>query len=186
MGQKTIRFSDLSGKHIENDEDVVRIVITQHPDVEEGTAVEIEALADELKDVDDKSESMVAFDMWFPGEEEPEQVIMELDEFNKLAADSPMNEVIKGGRRINRNGAASQSRPASTQAKVNYATLEHAGKPKKGKTSEEEKQIVRDNFDAINERLKADGMRVIELDNPDHVARYGLEDLAKERADKKK
>ncbi|MFM9793333.1 hypothetical protein [Streptomyces turgidiscabies] len=185
MGQKIIRFSDLSGKHIENDEDVVRIVITQHPELE-GGPVEIEALADELSDVDENSLDLVTFELHFPGEEEAETIVMEVEPFNKLAADSPMSEVLKAAKKVTRGAVPSQSRPASAQAKVNYATLEHAGKPKKGKTSEEEKQIVRDNFDQINERLKAEGLRTIDLDNPDHVSRYGLEELAAERAKAKK
>ncbi|MCA1682023.1 MAG: hypothetical protein LC700_02595, partial [Actinobacteria bacterium] len=54
------------------------------------------------------------------------------------------------------------------------------GKPHRGKTTEAEKETVRGNLDAINERLKADGMRTIDLDNAEHVSRYGLEALANE------
>lgn len=42
------------------------------------------------------------------------------------------------------------------------------------------KETIRRNLDAINERLKADGMRTIDLNDPEHVARYGLEALVKE------
>ncbi|MCA1605790.1 MAG: hypothetical protein LC775_10030, partial [Acidobacteria bacterium] len=71
--------------------------------------------------------------------------------------------------------------PRATPAdKLDYASLEHAGKPHRGKTTEAEKETVQGNLDAINERLKADGMRTIDLDNAEHVSRYGLEALAKE------
>jgi hypothetical protein len=75
-----------------------------------------------------------------------------------------------------------QSKPAAaaTVDKVDYATLEHAGKPHRGKTAEAEKEIIRNNFDKINERLERDGMRTISLDDPEMVSRYGLEALAKE------
>ena len=36
------------------------------------------------------------------------------------------------------------------------------------------------NLAAINERLKRDGIRTIDLDNAEHVERYGLEALAKD------
>jgi hypothetical protein len=36
------------------------------------------------------------------------------------------------------------------------------------------------NLDKINERLERDGLRTIGLDDAEMVARYGLEDLAKE------
>jgi hypothetical protein len=44
-----------------------------------------------------------------------------------------------------------------------------------------EKQLVRDHFDEINERLAAQGHRTISLTDPEHVERYGLERLAKKR-----
>ncbi len=39
---------------------------------------------------------------------------------------------------------------------------------------------MRGNLAAINERLKSDGIRTIDLGNAEHVTRYGLEALAKE------
>lgn len=180
MGQKIVKFSDLTGKVVESEENLVRIVVTQHPDLE-GGPVEIEALADELTDVEEVALDLVTFELHFPGEE-PENVVMEVEAFNKLATDADMTEVLKGAKRVTRGSIPSQSGPAAAKEKVNYATLEHAGKPKKGRTSDEEKTIVQEHFDEINERLKAEGNRILELDNADHVARYGLEALAEERA----
>ena len=64
--------------------------------------------------------------------------------------------------------------------RVSYATLEHAGEPHKGKTTDAERQLVRDHFEEINDRLVAQGLRTISLDDPEHVERYGLQDLAGE------
>ena len=64
--------------------------------------------------------------------------------------------------------------------KLDYSTLEHAGKPHRGKTTDAEKETVRGNLAVINERLKGDRIRIIHLDNAEHVTRYGLEALAKE------
>jgi hypothetical protein len=63
---------------------------------------------------------------------------------------------------------------------LDYASLEHAGKPHRGKTTDAEKEVVRNNLDKINERLERDGLRTIRLDDAEMVARYGLEALAKE------
>jgi hypothetical protein len=49
-----------------------------------------------------------------------------------------------------------------------------------GKTTDAEKEIVRNNLDKINERLERDGLRTIRLDDSEMVARYGLEDLVQE------
>jgi hypothetical protein len=75
-----------------------------------------------------------------------------------------------------------QARPSAVQAteKLDYSTLEHAGTPHRGKTTDAEKETVRNNLATVNERLKRDGIRTIDLDNAEHVARYGLEALAKE------
>jgi hypothetical protein len=48
MGQKTVRFSDLSGQLIMREEALARIVIHEHPELGEGP-VEIEALACESR-----------------------------------------------------------------------------------------------------------------------------------------
>ena len=76
------------------------------------------------------------------------------------------------GRR--RNGASRGDR-------LDYATLEHAGKPHKGKITDTEKQLVREHLTEINERLTRQGLRTISLTDPDHVERYGLDQLARER-----
>ena len=54
------------------------------------------------------------------------------------------------------------------------------GEPHKGKTTDAEKKLVRDHFDEINDRLVAQGVRTISLTDPEHVERYGLQDIAGE------
>jgi hypothetical protein len=84
------------------------------------------------------------------------------------------------------SGAASSTSTSTSTSgtsgggRVNYATLEHAGEPHKGKTTDLEKQLVRDHLDEINDRLVAQGLRTISLADPEHVERYGLQDLAGE------
>jgi len=62
--------------------------------------------------------------------------------------------------------------------RTNYADLAHAGKPHKGKVTDAEKQLVQENFDEINARLAREGIRTINLAEPEHAERYGLEELA--------
>ncbi|MGW3134944.1 hypothetical protein [Streptomyces sp. NPDC001139] len=181
MGQKIIHFSDLSGKTIEEDE-IVRVIVTQHPDLKDGP-VELEALAEELSDVENSALDLVTLELHFPGEEKADQLIMEVSKFNALATGVPMDEVLKNATRVSRDMMPSTSFPAVAKARLDYTSLEHAGKPHKGKTQEAEKKLVREHLNEINERLKSDGLRIIDLNNADHVARYGLENLAKEQAD---
>ena len=111
--------------------------------------------------------------------------------FDALATDTPMNELLitarpaRPARRATKDnvGLRHSSTSAGTSGgggRVNYATLEHAGEPHKGKTTDLEKQLVRDHFDEINDRLVAQGLRTISLADPEHAERYGLQDLAGE------
>ncbi len=58
--------------------------------------------------------------------------------------------------------------------RVNFATLEHAGTPHRGKVAAAEAKIVRDHIAEVNERLAAADLRQIEPTNPKHAARYGF------------
>ncbi|GAA2991920.1 hypothetical protein [Kitasatospora sp. NPDC057738] len=178
MGQKIIRFSDLTGRHAENDRDLVRVVVLQHPDLTDGP-VEIDALAGELGEVRELTLDLVTIELHHPDRAEPQTVVMEAETFNRLASAAPMAEVLRGARPAAR-AAASATALAGNRERVNYASLEHAGRPHKGRTTDAEKQVVQQHLDEINERLAAEGVRTIDPDNAEHVTRYGLDTLARE------
>jgi Mg-chelatase subunit ChlI len=175
-----VRFSDLTNKIIEDDA-VVRIVVEQHPALENGP-VEIEASLDEVEPIRKGALSLVTVKLYQGDGSEPETVTMEIEEFNNLAGglDMDMEDVIRRAGPAYPPRKQARSAPASAVDKLDYSALEHAGKPHRGKTTDAEKDTVRDNLAAINERLKSDGIRTIDLDNAEHVTRYGLETLTKE------
>jgi hypothetical protein len=181
VGQKTVRFSDLSGQLIMEPAVPARIVIHEHPELAD-SPVEIEALTTEARAIEDAGVPVAIVDIYFPGEEQPRRVAMEADAFDQLATDRPMSELITSARPAKR-AARSAAPPAARDERVNYATLEHAGKPHKGKTTDAEKQLVREHLDEINERLAAQNIRTISLADPEHIDRYGLEQLAEDHAD---
>lgn len=179
MGQKTVRFSDLSGELILGDDGPARIVVCEHPELGDNP-VEIETLADEAREIEKAAVDVAVVDLYFPGEDQPRRVAMDLGKFDELATDKPMSELLvtaRPARRATRSATAS----APKESRVNYGTLEHAGKPHKGKTTDAEKRLVREHLEEVNERLSAQNVRTISLDDPEHVERYGLEDLAAER-----
>jgi hypothetical protein len=93
--------------------------------------------------------------------------------FAKFATDKPMSEVLEGAERIStrrRVGGA-----AVNGEMRDHNTLEWAGTPHKGKTSPEEARLVRENLEAVNERLTAQGHRTIDPANPEHGRRYGFD-----------
>ena len=189
MGQKTVRFSDLSGQLITEDGALARIVVHDHPELGD-SPVEFEALTDEAKVIEKAALRVAIVELHVPGEDEPRRVVVDAATFDALATDTPMNELLiaarpaRPARRATRttSGSASSNSASgsSSSGRVNYATLEHAGEPHKGKTTDLEKQLVHAHFDEINDRLVAQGLRTISLADPEHVERYGLQDLAGE------
>lgn len=175
MGQRVVRFSDLTNKIIEDDA-VARIVVEQHPALDNGP-VEIEAAQDEIKQVLGTSLDVVSLKVFMGDGSEPQTATMDIAAFNNLADGMDMADVIRRARPASPPRRQARSAPAAVD-KLDYASLDHAGKPHRGKTTDAEKEIIRNNLDKINERLERDGLRTIKLDDAEMVARYGLEDLA--------
>jgi hypothetical protein len=190
VGQKTVRFSDLSGQLITEEDTLARVVVFDHPELGDGP-VEFEALADEVLAIDKAALRVAVVELHLPGEEEPRRVTVDLEAFDAMATDTAMSELLitaRPARKSSRSASATSSRgsraggtSASPAGKVNYATLEHAGEPHKGKITDTERQLVQQNFEQINDRLVSQGLRTISLADPDHVERYGLAELAREQ-----
>jgi hypothetical protein len=179
VGQKTVRFSDLSGEIIPRDDAVARIVVHEHPELGD-SPVEIEVLPDEARAIEKAALRVAALDVYLPGDDEPRRVTTDVDVFDKLATDKAMSEVLVAARPARRTSRAAAAGPARGD-RINYASAEHAGKPHKGRITDDEKQLVRDRFDDINEHLAEQGIRTISLADREHIERYGLEDLARSR-----
>jgi hypothetical protein len=180
MGQKTVRFSDLSGQLILEDDALARIVVHEHPELADGP-VEIEALAEEAEAIQQAALRVAVVDLYLRDDIEPRRVVLEADAFDKLATQNPMGELLISAARPARRSSRMPANGGSRGDRLDYGTLEHAGKPHKGKITDAERHLVRDHFDEINNRLVRQGLRTISLADSDHVERYGLEQLARER-----
>jgi len=112
VGQKTVRFSDLSGQLITGDEVPARIVIREHPALA-GGPVEIEALTGEARDIEKAAGRVAILDLYFPGEDQPRRVAMAAEAFDGLATDAPMSQVLTSARPARR---APRSRAATERA----------------------------------------------------------------------
>jgi len=178
MGQKTVRFSDLSGQLIMHDDALARIVVHDHPELGD-SPVEIEALTEEAEAMEEAALRVAVVDLYFRDDLEPRRIVLEADVFDKLATDNPMSELLIAARPARRSSRA-PANGAPRGDRLDYATLEHAGQPHKGKTTDVEKQLVREHLAEINERLARQGFRTISLTDPDHIERYGLDQLARE------
>jgi hypothetical protein len=173
MTRRTIHFSDLSSQPILDDADVVRVVVIDHPALE-GDAVEFEAAASELTDIDKGALDVAVIELHPVGEEPPRRVILDAATFDKLAVDQPMEELLRSATPVRATGRAERVPASRGAGRPNYATLEHAGSPHRGKVTETEAQLVRDNLDTVNARLAAAGQRTIDPADPSMRERYGF------------
>ena len=98
MGQKTVRFSDLSGQLIMRDDALARIVIQEHPELGDGP-VEIEALAMEKDAL-----RVAVLDLYLPGEEAPRRVTLDAEAFSALVTEKSVGEMLAGARPVKRAG----------------------------------------------------------------------------------
>jgi hypothetical protein len=105
-----------------------------------------------------------------PGEDKPKTFVVSVDNFNRLSGNGDMAGVLAGAQPYR------GKRSASGGEEINYATLEHAGRPHRGKVSPEEAAFafVRTNLAAVNERLAREEHRLFDPTNKEHKERYGF------------
>lgn len=180
MATKVVHVSDVSGLEPSAGEELVTVRVLEHPAASEPATLEM--LPAELAALDlDESVQLVRLEIQEPGSRRPRSVALPVAAFNALAPDGDMGSVLTSAiaaARQERSRAAAGSTPkgrrGAARGRVNYASLEHAGEPHRGRIMEEEKQIVRDNLDQVNERLRDAGLRVIDPADPEMRRRYGL------------
>lgn len=167
MAERTIRVSDLSGRTLAPDDAVARLVVLEHPDIDR--PVQLEALVHEITGAIDTALSVAVFEVYLPGRAEPQRVVLEASDFDALALDAPMADVLK---------MAPAAKPAKSSPRaatgINYASLEHAGTPHRGRVTEAEARLVREHLDVVNTRLARDGLRQINPAAPTDAERYGF------------
>ena len=179
MATKVVHFSDLSGREAEDEKQLGRLVVLEHPEI--GEPATLEVFPDEVADLQ-SAERLVRLEYYAPGERKAQQITVPVDQFNALAKDGDMRALLVQAiteEHERRGQAAQPSRrrgggSASGRGKVNYATLEHAGEPHRGRITEAEKELVRNNLDQINRRLRDAGLREIDPSDPAMRDRYGL------------
>jgi hypothetical protein len=178
VAERLVKFSDLSNAMIEPGAPSARLVIERHSELPPGRRVTLDCLPAELKGVEDVEIDLVLLTIYEDGRD-PRKVAMQRENFDALAqGDEDMPTLIANSMREVKPGP---ERTRSRTERVDYSLVEHAGRPHRGVTTEAEKETVRANLDAVNERLAREGHRQIDLADAALVERYGLEDLATTR-----
>jgi hypothetical protein len=180
MAVKVVHVSDISGKEAD-EQSLGRLVVHDHPEYAD-LPVTLEVLPEEIESLQGASR-FVTVEWIAPGARKGERIVVSLDDFNLLAGAGVMESAVQDAliskhRSRPRSGAAAGGGSAagrSGRGKVNYATLEHAGEPHRGRITEAEKELVRKNLDQVNRRLRDAGQREIDPSDQAMRDRYGLE-----------
>ena len=179
MAVKVVHVSDISGKEAD-EQSLGRLVVHEHPEYVD-LPVTLEVLPEEVEALQGASR-FVTVEWIAPGARKGDRMVVSLDDFNLLAGAGVMESAVQDAliakhRSRPRAGAASGSAAGgrSGRGKVNYATLEHAGEPHRGRITEAETDLVRNNLDQVNRRLRDAGLREIDPSDQAMRDRYGLE-----------
>ena len=168
MGKKTVHVSDFSGRILAPEEEVVQVVVVDHPDLVAGP-VRLDATPDEVESIDDAALDVAIVEIHDRhGGGEPRRVVLTASEFDAIVTDVPVAQLLRTAERVRPPKARKSAQ------KPDYATLEHAGKPHRGAVTEEEARLVREHLDEINKRLADEGLRLIDPADPAHALRYGF------------
>jgi hypothetical protein len=180
MAERLVKFSDLTNTMIEPGTPYARVVVERHSELTPGSRVSLDCLPSELKGVEDVEIDLVLLTVYEDGRE-PRKVAMQREDFDALArgADDMPTLIAAGMREV--KPEPERARGRSRAERVDYSSVEHAGRPHRGVTTDAEKETVRANLDAVNERLAREGHRRIDLADAELVERYGLSELTEAR-----
>jgi hypothetical protein len=180
MAVKTVRVSDLSERQADESE-FGKLIVRQHPDFTQ--VITLDVLPDEIGELPE-SETYVELEFVQPGDSSGQRATLTVDQFNKLGGAKGMKSILtRALEEQHQTGAHEASTPrrrqrqgggTATRTKTNYATLEHAGEPHRGRITDAEKELVRNNLDKVNKRLREAGQREIDPNDPTMKERYGL------------
>ena len=184
MGTKTVKFSDLSGQLVEDEDEIGRLIVRDHPDFADAIALDV--LPDDLGDLAEETDRFVSLEYFAPGETQSHRFVVRLDDFSALAKAKDMQTLLENAlleqHRQERQPAAGRfrrrgPRRADTEEpreRIDYSSPEHAGTPHRGRVTEAEREYVRAHLDEVNTRLQAQGLRTIDPADPKMQQRYGL------------
>jgi len=176
MAVKVVHVSDITGKESE-EQSLGRLVVHEHPNYDSSDLpVTLEALPEEIEGLKE-STRFVTVEWVPPGARRGERMTIGLEDFNLLGEagrlDAAIDDALIAKHQSRRQTSSGGSRRRS-RARVDYATIDHAGKPHRGRITDAEKEIVRNNLDEVNRRLRDAGLREIDPNDPTLKERYGL------------
>jgi hypothetical protein len=180
MAIKQVVVSDITGKEIPEGEEAT-LTVSDHPSLG-GKTVELDIEQSEALKFESSKLNMVSIAIHVPGEA-VSRVILDAAAFDKLFPKGQVEDILLGARSggdapspVRRRGRpVSSGRASSPKAeKVDYTSPEHYGQLHRGRVTEEEAALVRDNLAQANKNRSAAGQPEIDPSDAKEAKRYGL------------
>lgn len=172
MATKQVIISDISGNDITDDQHA-RLVITDHPSLS-GTPVELDVTTAEAAKLQSSKLALVAIEVYEPNKPK-RSVIIEADTLNKLFVGI---DLVSRGRKVTARPAPAARKAAAPRSggpKLDYGTLENMALLHRGRVTEVEAKLVRENMEQASKNREAQTGKPIDWNDPKEKARYGLE-----------
>ena len=179
MAVKQVVVSDISG--IELDDGEHARVVVQHPDI--AGALELDISTAEAAKLTETTLRLVALTVLEPNKP-PRSVQMETKVLDRLFPDVDFDRVLEGARRADLAALPPSQRPGRSSvvasarsaggAKVDYTAPDRFGQLHRGRVTEDEARLVRDNRDQASTNRQSQGHPPIDFADPTEVKRYGL------------
>src|SRR3954469_24661243 len=171
MVRVTVKVSDLTGNQIPDEQSAARLLV-EHPDFPEPIGLDV--LPDEvLPLLTDENSRFVIVSMSDPESPNSERYVLSLADFNQLFQREDMYNVLQRALEsqqeedaTSRRGRGRKAASETPRPRVDYSSGAHAGEPHRGTVSEGEKEFVRKNLDEVNRRLREQGQREIDPNDP--------------------
>jgi hypothetical protein len=183
LAVKQVTVSDISGNDIDDGQGAV-LVVSDHPALG-GRTVELDADISEVEKLESSKLTMVSVEVRFP-DGERKRVILDAANFDKLfGKGTDVAEILQSARRgggaeaaPRRRGRPVGSRTAVSKpavpSKIDYTDDDHFGQLHRGRVTEAEAALVRDNLDQANRNRSLAGQPPIDPEGPADKKRYGL------------
>lgn len=184
MAVRPTVFSDISNNPVPDDQHV-RIIIQEHPALN-GSQVQIDVSLDEASKLTSDNSDMVIFQIFEPNKP-PRRVVLNGTDLAKLYKGVDFADVIQRAEPVPQRAeaaarsVATRGRPKGTTkapkaqgSGINYRDMENIGLEHRGRVTEEEAQLVRENLDKANANRAREGQAPIDPTNEKFAKRYGM------------
>jgi hypothetical protein len=180
MAVKQVVVSDISGDELA-DGDHARVIV-QHPDI--AGPVELDVSRGEAAKLTETTLRLVTMTVLEP-DAPPRTVQVETKVLDRLFGDIDFDRVLEGARRADVASMPPSQRPGGRSAssssptvgrteKIDYTAPDRFGQLHRGRVTEEEARLVRENRDQASENRQRQGHGPIDFGDAAEIKRYGL------------